>query len=571
MQQEDGSGVGAKSLRALAFLILGALMTSIVVALQRASGAYVAEIAATRASEAGHVVTGLMMAEYFTKGFPPLPPLAFISDYALHFPAVVLGVWPPLYYVMEGAWVSVLGPTTPALLLLPAMLAALLMVSAGWAAGRVLGPLPGAAVSIALLAVPLLREATIVVGLDLPLAVFVLLAALAFSRFLASDGARGAVPFALLASAAILTKGTGVALLLLPPLALLLCGRLSLFRRRGFWLAYLIILILAGPWTIGTFPLVSAAFPNSFGASFIATAAQAYGADLVAGLGIALTMLALVGIIFAAMECWKRRPRTEIMGAMAAAFIACFIVLCLVPLSLEAGALLPLLAPAVMLAAFGLMRLVGLLVSGWPTIAGLVVALALLLGAMPGIIDPMSKPGNAMDEASEAMLARHSGPFSVLVVGDAQAEAAMVAAMAQQDQQLRTFVMPGSTVLAIAGRGPAAGAVLYPDASDLMAGLDRLSPTFIALDAGAASRQGAVQAVVMKTLDAFPERFERIGTYPRGDGQGEAWLYVLKPAPAPAAEVPPQVPSAPAAEQDVGPGAQDAPPAPVPQAPSNQP
>lgn len=571
MQQEEGSGLGTKSLRALAFLILGALMTSIVVALQRASGAYVAEFAATRASEAGHVVTGLMMAEYFAKGFPPLPPLAFISDYALHFPAIVLGVWPPLYYVMEGAWVSVLGPATPALLLLPAMLAALLMVSAGWAAGRVLGPLPGAAVSVALLAVAPLREATIVVGLDLPLAVFVLLAALAFSRFMASDGARGAVPFALLASAAILTKGTGVALLLLPPLALVLCGRLALLRRGGFWLAYLIILILAGPWTIGTFPLVLAAFPNSFGTLFIAAAAWGYGAGLVAALGIALAVLGLVGIIFAAVECWKRKPGAEIMGAMAATVIACAIVLCLVPLALEPGALLPLFAPAVMLAAYGLMRLVGLAVSGWPTIAGLVVALALLLGAMPGIIDPMTKLGNAMDEASEAMLAHQNGSFAVLVVGDAQAEAAMVTAMAQQDRMLRTFVLPASTVLAVAGRGPAAGAVLYPDPPDLMAGLDRMSPSFIVIDTAAASSHSAVHAVVMKTLEAFPERFERIGVYPRGDGQGAAWLYVLKPATAAVPKVPAQSPSVPPPAQENGPDAQDAPSTPVPQAPVNQP
>lgn len=515
-----------KSLRVLAFLILGALMTSIIIALQRASGAYVAEFAATRTSEAGHVVSGLMMAEYFARGMPA--PLAFVSDYALHFPAVVLGVWPPLFYVLEGLWVSALGPSTSAILLLPAVLAAFLMVSAGWATGRVLGPLPGGAVSVTLLALALMREATIVVGLDLPMALFALWAALAFSRFLASDGVRGAVPFALLASAAILTKGTAVLLLLLPLVAVVLCGRFHLLLRARLWLAYLIILILAGPWTIGTFPMVLAALPAPFGSSFIVHAAQAYGQGLVAGTSIILLVLALAGIVFAALEGARRKPGAEIMVSVAALAIAGAIVLCLIPLEIEPVSLLPLLAPVVMLAAYGLMRLAGLVVSGWPTIIGLLVALVLLLVGMPAILEPVNKPGNAMDEAAEAMLAARSGAFSVLVVSDTRGEAALVAAMAQQDQMIRSFVLPGSTVLAIAGRGPAEGAVLYPDAPDLMAGLTQIAPAFIVTDLPSDAREGTVQGVMARALKDFPQNFELLGRYPRGDGRGEAHLYALK-------------------------------------------
>ncbi len=533
MQQEDETGISVKSLRALAFLILSALMTSIIIALQRASGAYVAEFAATRASEAGHVVSGLMMAEYFASGLPA--PLAFVSDYALHFPAVVLGVWPPLYYVVEGVWALTLGSSTPALLLLPAVLSALLMVSAGWATGRVLGPLPGSVVSVTLLALALLRESTIVVGLDLPLALLCLWAALAFSRFLASDGQRGAVSFALLASAAILTKGTGLLVLLVPLLGIALTGRFFLLRRGRFWLSLLIILILAGPWTIGTLPMVFAAFPASFGTLFTVLAATAYSHALMASLGMVLLVLALIGIVFAAIEGWQRKPKAEIMVSAAALFLSVAIVLCLVPLAIAPEALLPLLPPAVMLAAYGLMRLVGLVVSGWPTIVGLMVALTLLLVGMPGILDPVEKPGNAMDEAAEAMLARKNGSFSVLVVADPRGEAALVAAMAQQDHMIRSFVLPGSTVLAIAGRGPAAGAVLYPDAPNLMAGLDQLAPAFIVTDLPEGAPAGTVQGVMAQALSTFPQRFERLGSYPRGDGRGQAHLYALK-APEPAVE-----------------------------------
>ncbi|MGE4372597.1 MAG: glycosyltransferase family 39 protein [Xanthobacter sp.] len=526
MHEEYGHGPGARSLRVLGFLILGALMTSIIVALQRSSGAYGAEFAATRASEAGHVVTGFMMADYLTSGLPA--PLAFVADYALHFPRVVIGIWPPLYYVLEGLWVSVLGPSTPAVLLLPAVMASLLMVSAGWATGRVLGPLPGAAVSVALLALPAMREATIIVGLDLPLALFALWAGLAWARFMASNGARGAVPFALLASAAILTKGTGVFLLALPLLSLLFSGRFELVRRRGFWLAPLIILVLAGPWTIGTYPMVSAVFPSHYRTAFTALAAYAYGHDLLAVLGVAFVVLACIGLLFAVVDGWRRRPRAEIMVAVAALCISAMLVLCIVPLGIENGAILPLIAPAMMLAAYGLMRLAGLVISGWPTIVGLGTALALLLLALPGILEPVHKAGNAMDELAEAVLARSAGaPTSVLVVADPRGENALIAAMAQQDRTAQNFVLPASSMLAVPGRGPAAGALLYPDPQDLLAGLEAMAPGYLAIDTAPESRQGTIHAVVSEVLSRFPEHFELLSTFPRGDARGEARLYRL--------------------------------------------
>eukprot|EP01031_Cornospumella_fuschlensis_P048035 gene48035-58839_t len=64
------------------------------------------------------------------------------------------------------------------------------------------------------LALPLLREATLVILLDLPVALLALLAAFAYAHYLARPRWQSAVLFGLLASAAILAKGTGAALAL---------------------------------------------------------------------------------------------------------------------------------------------------------------------------------------------------------------------------------------------------------------------------------------------------------------------------------------------------------------------
>ncbi|OZA93089.1 MAG: hypothetical protein B7X67_28255, partial [Rhizobiales bacterium 39-66-18] len=142
-------------LQALLFAIFAAFLMVLLALLQRASGAYFAEFSATEAQEAGHYVTGLLFADYARAHFPPL--FAFIETFFLHYPRVALGLNPPLYYLLEGAWFLAVSPSTPAALVLPCLMAAILVVSAGFVTARRLGPLPGVAVCAVLLALIPLR------------------------------------------------------------------------------------------------------------------------------------------------------------------------------------------------------------------------------------------------------------------------------------------------------------------------------------------------------------------------------------------------------------------------------
>lgn len=520
MQAEGRPSLGAASLRVLTFLILTALAATIVVVQQRGSGAYVAEFSATDPAEATHVLAGMRVADWIAAGLPA--PGRFFADHALRLPAPGLAAGAALHPLAQGLWIAALGPGTPAVLLLPAFLAALLAVGAGWVASRATGPLPGIAVGAVLMAAVPLRAAAITVGLDLPLALLALGAALAVAGFLAAGQMRFMLLYAAAAIAAVLTAPQGAALLGLPFLALALGGRPGLLLRRAFWLPLLPIALLAGLWLL-VFPAARGLAAPTLDQAQAALLAAA--AALRAGLGDAFLVLAAVGALAAVVNAWRGIPAARPMAAVTA-LAACLLAgLALSGAPVDPVRALPLAAPAAILSAYGAISLLRLLSTGWDTVFGLAVALVLLLAAMPALLEPVRKRAIGMDEVAEAVIAKKQDLPVVLVAASPGGEGALIAATAQRDRARTAFVVP------LARR--AAGAT--PDA--LMADIAALGASFLVIEATPGARAlPAVQSTILAAeaaVAAHPDRFRLVGTYPRADGGGEARLYAVSGAPRP--------------------------------------
>lgn len=522
LARRDGpKSLGTVALLGLGFLILAALLTLIFVVQQRSSGAYTAEFSTLAPDEAGHVVTGLMVADYLAAGLPALH--GFMADYALHLPAVAGEFSAPLYYIAEGAWFTLLQPSTPAVLLLPAVLAALLVASAGWICAERIGVLPAVAVGAVLMVLTPLRHATITVGLALPLALLALWAAMAWLAFLERQRPRDGLLFGLLAAAAALTHPAGLALALLPILSLGLSGTTGLVRHRAFWLAFLPLLLTA-PWFLGAGPIAAAGLPAPI--AFAVANGAALWAELLERLGSVLTALAIAGAAFALVDA-RRADAPRLLPVLLLLAVVLTLALCLVPPTEGQARLVVILVPAVMLAAAGGVRLVGLLTSGWPILAGLLVMLVMLLAAMPALLLPVTKPGNGMDAAAQTFLADAGGPASILVVADRQGEGALIAAVAQRDRLRQSVVRPARTVLA--APVPAAGASRDVDPAELMAALERVGAGYVLI---APTAEAWLKNAMEAALVAFPERFKRIGRF-AGVGEGEGTrLYALVSSPA---------------------------------------
>ncbi|MGE0591709.1 MAG: ArnT family glycosyltransferase [Vicinamibacterales bacterium] len=242
----DSTGAVRRGRRAASVAGAGVLLLLLVLAIQARGGTFDRELT-VHADEPAHYVTGLMVRDYLASAFPSHP-LRYAETYYAHYPKVAIGHWPPVFYAVQAGWTLVLPASATSVLVGMSVLTALLATTI-FAACLRLGPVPSAFAALLFTGLPLVQAQAGVIMADMLVALLALWATLALSRYVAEPSWGRSVAFILLASAAILTKGTAIALALVPPLTwLLLPGRRHLARRLDVWAMPVGVALLCAPW-----------------------------------------------------------------------------------------------------------------------------------------------------------------------------------------------------------------------------------------------------------------------------------------------------------------------------------
>ena len=197
--------------------------------------------------EPAHYVTGLMVHDYLAAGLPS-GPLEYARSYYRHYPKVGLGHWPPFFYVIQGVWGLVFGPSKISLMVLMAAITGVLATVLGDGISREYSPGAGVCMAVIMTTQPAVAEYSRMLMAETLMALLVLLAVLAWGSYLETERWQAAAWFGLWSTLALLTKGTGIALALVPPLSVLLTRRWRLARRFSFWLPAIVVVVFAGPW-----------------------------------------------------------------------------------------------------------------------------------------------------------------------------------------------------------------------------------------------------------------------------------------------------------------------------------
>jgi hypothetical protein len=311
-----------------------ALFFALVVLLQVASGAYHAEFAGYP-DEPGHYVTSLMVREYILH--PTLSPLDFARDYYYHYPKVALGHWPPVFYIVQALWMLVLSPSRTSVFLELALITALLAYavysqvrhSFGWNAGILAGCLT--------VCLPLVQSYTDEEMADTLLTLFCFWAAIYFARYIDSETWQDSARFGVFFSLAVLTKGNGWLLALVPPVALLLTRKLRLFLRSSFWLSVLIVAALCLPWQLMTMQLAERGWTagSEPSLSYTLVALWRFLIILMQTPGPALSLLVALGLTVSVLVSMVRKSIPSFPAVMAALLLATWIFHSLVPAGVE--------------------------------------------------------------------------------------------------------------------------------------------------------------------------------------------------------------------------------------------
>lgn len=476
--------------------------------------------------EASHLVSGVMIHDWIAGGDLD-DPRAFAEDYYVHYPKVAIGQWPPGYHAMQAAWTLVFGVSRESIVTFGAFLAALVAALVYAALAPRVGPAAAAAGAALFPVLPLVQSFSAAAMTEVALALWCSAAVLAFGSFLDRGRARDAALFGLFAAAAILTKANGLALALVPLLAVLIGRRPRLLLAWPLYLSAVLVAVLAGPWTVLFLDVNRSTWGGGDGASlrFAFEALPFYAREIVALGGAVVLALAVFG-------AWSRlrtrdggvagERRDGLWIACVAWCVAVVVFHALVPSSIETRHLI-LIAPTMcVLAAAGARDLVArvpaLSARAGPVGAALLIAAFAALG--------WSLPTKRYHGFGDAVAHVRDTPaydgLAVLVDSGSIGEGLAVSEFALSDaRRPERYVLRATKFLSHSswtGRGYRA---FYDTPAQLGAALDEVPVSLVLYDHSIKPHQAMEHRRTLRTLLETDDRWRLARTFDvvRGDAE----------------------------------------------------
>ncbi|HWC00730.1 MAG TPA: hypothetical protein VG672_28685 [Bryobacteraceae bacterium] len=498
--------------------------------------------------ESSHFVTGLMIHDYVTGGFPGSP-IRFAKEYYLHYPKVSFGAWPPLLHILLGGWMLLFTATRHSGILYMDTLTALLVLLSIWLAHRRLPWVISAGVGVAVWLSPVVQRLDQSVQADLQYALFSVLCVCLFAVYLGRPGTLRACGFGLALLAAVMTKNNALFLAISLPLVLVLTRSFGILRRWDAWLATAPALVSVAVWQYLTLPFVR---DNMKGV----TAESTPGLALFTYLG-QLATLAWVGLLPFALWGLYRRLWIPLRKGKVERWEAGFLSLvagpvlfhCLLPHDVNQRYLLPSLPAILIFAADGFLDLLSLV--PFRRIPGSVkAAAAAVVIAAPSIATPVPRAWSSQLAPLAVRLCAEYPPDrypSILIESSFGMEANLVAEMAVRERRPGHWLLRGSKILRRkTGPRNRDSSLVNIDPADMLRYLKSL-PLSLLIVSDETGEEAPDRAYVARMMQSEPGLFTPVLTLPFGAGCQGCSIRVFRLATPPGAsfapaKLPPDMP-----------------------------
>ena len=463
--------------------------------------------------EAGHFMNGMLVRDYLTEGLGENP-MQFARQYYMNYPKIAPGMWPPLYHGLLGIFLLPGWPPETAALFLIALATAW----TGWRLFRILSQLTSRRLAFTLAAVflctPVIVNLSSAVMLDIVIAAFALEATYWLALFVSSGNWRHAAMYGLFAAGGCLTKGNGLAILLMPALVAIFARRLDLFRRPGLYLAAAIVLLVAAPLvtmsfyfdaTIGDFRMTTWAD--------VITRTKFYAWYFSAQLGLPFLAIAILGLVIGITSArTDRHPASAMVPSLAALVVAATLFHLLNPHTVYSGRYMTLsVAPMFGLLPSGFGALLGAIRRPrWQGVARVALAGGLIWSAF--LVAPMLAirlPLGFRDAASFLETTAGLAGHRFMVVSDENGEGAFVTEIARRHPEPSATVFRASKIMASDTWGGHNFQLRYDSAAVLMKELEDLHVEYIAVDESLAANNHPLWGPTHDLLETQADRLER--------------------------------------------------------------
>jgi Dolichyl-phosphate-mannose-protein mannosyltransferase len=517
-----------------------AISLALIVTLQILAGAYANGFGA-HPDEAAHTVTSLMVRD-FIAGLDFRHPWQFAQQYYYHYPKVMIGIWPPAFYGLLGAWFLIAGASRTTAVLFIAVVAATTAGIIYLTGKRLIGRWAGALAAFLFVASPLVQESSASVMTEHLVTLAMLVATLCFARFVRTERIRDGLAFGIVAAAAILTHGNAWALGLVPGITLALTNRWYLLRRLGLWLAAVPVLFSCVPWYVFTLGLVKGSLP---GVSDRIAAVPGFTRAIYLSVGLPVLIFALIGVWGTIIRIKPRAEMATEWAALAGLAVATFILYCVLPVDAESRYMVTLVPSIALFSACGVNEIAHRLSARLPlgvVNIGLVLILIAAFSATSFSLPQQLRNGGYDSLVRDGMALVSNRPQIWLISSDSIGEGSLVAAVALSERRPGSYVLRARTILG-------GGDMYWRNMQDrfdtpakLAALLDELPVTMIVLDDNIPLNWHRPYQDRLGQLVADDKEWKLIGSYAQiRDGirfPNSLHLYARRPVLSPSTPVP---------------------------------
>ncbi|MDF1859086.1 MAG: glycosyltransferase family 39 protein [Verrucomicrobiales bacterium] len=407
------------------------------------------------ADEGAHVVTSLMIRDYLWGGFREQPhPVRFAEDYYSQFPKVAIGHYPPFLYLVIGLFLIPFRTPESALIAVAAVTAGAAWLT--WLSGRRMLRSGYAAVAMALAVclLPLIRAYTATVMADVLLLGCCLASVLSFSSFLRKGRVKYSLLFGIFATLAILTKGSGIMLAVVPPVAIAVTGRWALWKSWRLWVSVVPVLLIAIPWTLATYEMAAGGFSELEPGSYLLSVAPLYlhcfGSEL-SWVVLLCFAFSLVFFVFSRMRNGRRAEsdfEPEVASHLGLVF-GVFCIIAFVPSGFEPRYLIPLSSSVFLLAGSFVEGMLGRRSNVARNWGGVALAFLIVLETWRPVDKVYTGVSESVRKAVSDFNSKrdHQERIGILIVSNARGEGA-VTAEATFHHAEKVWVLRSSQILA---------------------------------------------------------------------------------------------------------------------------
>ena len=499
------------------YLIVFMLFFSVQTGLQWANGAFSSEFGAYP-DEAAHYVTGLMLRDYVSDTTWE-PPMTYAENYYAHYPKVAFGHWPPVFYVIQSAWMLLFSHLRISLLFLMIFLTAMLALTVYLTVKKSFGCPAAFGAATLLLMFPIVQKYSGMIMAEIPVALFSFWAVLCFGMFLETEKTKWSAGFGICAALTILTKGNGWALGFVPMLAILFTRRFYLLKRLNFWYPAIIVIIYCGPWYGLTFNMVKNGWHNeSPSLNFTVNAMRFFSLEFVKIVGWGLSLLIAAGFVKKIILPFRESGAEGKWAAFGALPLSVWVFHALVPAGMEDRHLMTALPAVLMFLAAGISYVCDL-----PYFQNIAykrkAAIVILSLAIVFSYETYTFPGKAwygFGDVVRDLLSKQEFQDSVMLISsDERGEGMFISEFAMQEHRPGHILLRASKVLATSRWSGAQYELICATPDKIMNYIKKIPAEIVVIDESlpAASRL-AHHNLLEETIKLYADRWELLSNYP---------------------------------------------------------